>query len=559
MVISEGLKEKLVNEMVEVLEERGYSGNYQVEGVQKIIDTWAERKANIIDLLSNHPKWNPDKLMIQFDEDYSRNFEKDAIIEFCNWLYYEFDVPIGDDRDGYPLQFIKYYIDSQFFDSGMDRVIDTLNDYHPNLRIRNNMKASKAIGKIAKYMGWNKFEGYGKHYSEMCDNINPIKIRRHTCISVNPIDFLLMSNGDTWHSCHDIGWLWSSEKRGPGCYSSGTISYMLDNATFVFYTVDSSYDGDSIEKAKKCQRQIFAYDRGGLFQSRLYPQANDCGAEHIYTEIREVVQKVTADCLDAPNLWKTKSSVRDYVGRGDNATCYADWDNFDVCKISFLSNFAEESLYGCEMTLGTCPLDVFYGEPHCRAGLITGDKCLVWKCAKCGRIHQGDNHVTIDGRLYCRNCVEQCGHCGHWFVKSENESTLVEVNFYNGWTCAVETNTVCSSCAEQYYPWHEHCGWKCLKECAGDKCPHHPDHESYLLREEARRRERGRATCYTCSPISNIRASIIDTRRLTDLAAAVENVDRLNTPTTEPNDPAEGEVLPIIGDVLYTIDGDIWT
>ena len=312
------------------------------EALDTILKKWLKAKTPLLEMFSKHPNWNPEKLMIQFDLDYTREFNKRAITSFqeyigkyarmkycCSW---NSDLP-RDQREA--LYFLGRAISSQFFDSSMDWYIADLNRYNDNFKIRNNMKASKAIGKIANVLEWDKFPDYNKEYAALCDAINPIKVKRHTCISLNPIDFLLMSNGNSWTSCHRIKY----QDKDAGCYNSGTISYMIDTSSFLFYTVDASFDGKDIELEPKLQRQVFGYKPNVLLQSRLYPQDLDRGAEELYKDIREIIQKIIADCSDIPNLWvKTNNhDMNNYVRKTSGATAYPDYCNYasrEVCTVT---------------------------------------------------------------------------------------------------------------------------------------------------------------------------------------------------------------------------------
>ena len=378
-VIEQKLYDNIKSEMQSVLSKYTWKTD---EALDSILKGWLKAKTPLLEMFSKHPNWNPEKLMIQFDVDFSREFNRNAINEFRLYLRdnavkkHHVCSTYGLPRDEIiALDFI-YDIRSQFFNERMDYSIDLLNSKNDNFKIRNNMKASKAIGKICSVLEWDKFPDYNKKYAVLCDAINPIKVKRHTCISLNPIDFLLMSNGNSWTSCHRISYM----NGDTGCYSSGTISYMLDANSFLFYTVDTSFDGKDIELEPKLQRQIFGYKSNTLLQSRLYPAKNDSGSEELYTDIREIVQKVIADCLDIPNLWvKTKNSdMSKHVRRGNNSTAYPDYhygNSRHVCTVTVHKSAIEEQK----------PLKM----------IIMGKQPI---CIKCGQKHENTS------KLYCRKC-----------------------------------------------------------------------------------------------------------------------------------------------------------
>lgn len=457
-LVSSKVKQDITKQFIKVLEDRNYP--YTESAVNKIIETFLESKASLIKLLSKHPNWNSEKLLIQFDEDYSREFNRVAIVDFVNWLgtaiqkagkyYAEVDRQVD--------WFIRYEINDQFFDPSMKDAITKLNFYNGNFKLRTNMKSSKAILKICKEMGYDKLPPLGElynstkerpryndfnyQYAVLCDNINPIKVRRHTCISLNPVDFLLMSNGTSWHSCHYIDYF----NEDPGCHSSGTISYLLDECSFLFYTVDASFDGKDIELERKVQRQIFGYRDEVFVQSRLYPQSMDTGAEAVYTDIRNVVQKVIADCLEVPNLWtRSTSDVNNVVEHGEDATCYPDWNvsgSRDLCSISRIKGTTKFP----KIILGAQPICISCGYRHSEDGNIN---CCDsgYTCDKCGdRICDEEGIYRVNGGTYCRDCIIICEDCDEYELAEDS----LEVWGWNGRGRKV-SKFVCSSCAEDYH------------------------------------------------------------------------------------------------------------
>ena len=402
-----------------------------------------------------------------------------------------------------------YSCDGQFLNPTWDERIEDINSLNENYKIRNNMKFCKAVLKICREEGWNKLGGeyisyagiYGftdytdyatkeiyviphnedearkvneyagkqvvdfsnddyigktyivkakmckwfdKKYAELCDETNPLKITRHTVISLNPLDFMLMSNGTSWDSCHDI-------HGSGGCYSAGTVSYLMDENSFIFYTVHPEYNGDNIELQPKVQRQVFSFKNGTLFQSRLYPQENDYGAEHTYKEIREIVQKIIADCLEVPNLWAAPCrdicTINTYITRGYDACNYPDWESGNSgSNHCVLSRLQTEEGY-TSMVLGVEPLCIECGEYHCDTESIN---CCgngrYRRCECCGERHYYDDiHWCEDvGEYRCDNCCNYCEDCDE-YVAGET----YEVHYRSRYG-STYTRYVCESCLENY-------------------------------------------------------------------------------------------------------------
>lgn len=445
------VKKSILQEMKEELNNRDYC--YQEFSLNMILARCFEQKNDLIDLFSKHPCWNPDKLMIQFDTDIERRICTDEVYKFVNWL----SANVNGRYNYYLTRQTREYricnfinsINKQFFDESMSEQIDYINGLNENFKLRTNMKASKAIGKICREEGWDKLDGYNQKYAALCDALNPLKIKRHTVISLNPIDFLLMSNGNSWESCHYI-----NNAGDPGCYSSGTISYMLDNHSFVFYTVDASYNGNQIEREKKIQRQMFGYNDEVIAQLRLYPQSNDCGAEEVYNDIRAIVQKVISDCLGKPNMWiKSKNDVEEVIRRGSGATCYPDWrccnPGAEHCTIST----HKERVNGKEnrrIVFGAKPICIDCGHEHYDNENISCCEAGAEYCENCGERIYGDEIYWVDGYAYCEDCVTYCEDCDSYVTNDYGQ--YIDGNFVCD-HCINDTGVyrACEECGEIHY------------------------------------------------------------------------------------------------------------
>lgn len=167
-----------------------------------------------------------------------------------------------------------------------------INENLPEIRAREGQKTTKVVGKIMKHYGIDKHADYTKKFAAYCDAINVIKITRHTILSVHPCDFLTMSFGNSWSSCHTIDKLNLRGKGGQsyeGCYSSGTVSYMLDQSSFVLYTTDAKLSPDAeMQKYDKINRCMFHVMNERIVQGRCYPQSED-GNNGLYTQFRNLV------------------------------------------------------------------------------------------------------------------------------------------------------------------------------------------------------------------------------------------------------------------------------
>lgn len=329
-----------------------------------------------------------------------------------------------------------------------EELVNEIKNWFPDIDIVKGQKISRIVNKICTVTGLASLPDYNKEFAKFADAINPLKIKRHTVLSCHPVDYLLMSNGNSWHSCHSI-----DLNHVNGCYSSGTISYMLDNSSIVFYTVDASYNGQRIEKEKKITRCMFHLGEDKIVQGRVYPQCTD-GATDIYKTYREIVQKVIADCLDVPNLW-TNVKGTDACSAVINSygTHYEDYDYQRDCNVSFLKRNAIKNTK--KIDVGHDPICIRCGEEHEYTGSIQCDDCNTEPvyCSHCGAWisdDPDDSGITwVDGEAYCSDCAFYCEYHGCYEVE---ESYYVEGYGYVCEDALGEGDFMhCDHCGEWYY------------------------------------------------------------------------------------------------------------
>lgn len=455
-IITEDERKSLLDDMEHLLDEYDY--DYTEEALNKIIDTWAENKADLITAFKKHPNYLEGKFMIAFNHDYARRIDVGAIRNFSDWVISRENAITV--REFMPEGMRKHVVNmglllpSEIFGVLYDLAThqnqyitagdaNQFNAAYANLNACEGQKLSRVVNKLLTYVGYNKLPDYNKEFAKYADAINPLQITRHTILSVNPLDYLTMSFGNSWASCHTID---KTNKRNmpnsyQGMYSSGTVSYMLDKPSMVFYTVDASYNGNDFWSEPKICRQMFHWAEEKLVQGRLYPQDND-GDDSVYTPYREIVQKIMSEIFAMPNLWTVKRGTYDaskYVW--SEGTHYKDYENFNNCSLSRPKGSENENSF----TIGHMPICIKCGEEHDKDGNIS---CCASKvtCAHCGCVIDEDNDgevVWIDGEPYCPDCVSWCDCCDSYVVSGVTE---VHGGYF-----------VCDNCLAEYYRYCEHC------------------------------------------------------------------------------------------------------
>ena len=454
-IITDEERRSLLHDMEALLSEYDYE--YTEEALNKIINTWATNKADLIKAFKKHPHYLEGKFMIVFSHNFNRDVNIDILNEFKAWLLRadicanvrkfmptEMRNHVIDEGKKLPndvyyfLRDLQYMTD-QYID---DETANKFNEIFADIRARAGQKMSRVVNKFLTYIGYNKLPDYNKEFAKYADAINPLQIVRHTILSVNPLDYLTMSFGNSWASCHTID---KENKRNmpnsyEGMYSSGTVSYMLDAPSMVFYTVDASYDGNDFWNEPKINRQMFHWGEEKLVQGRLYPQDNDYN-NSTYTPYREIVQSIMSELFEFPNLW-TVSKGTGAAGRYvcSEGTHYRDYDNYDNCTLSRVKGSENEKC----ITVGHVPICIKCGDKHYTESNISCCKKKI-TCSHCGCVidEEYDEVRWIDGDPYCDDCTFYCDSCDEWCV---GEATEVRGGHY-----------VCSECLENCYSYCEGC------------------------------------------------------------------------------------------------------
>lgn len=452
-IINDEERKVLLEDMKGLLSEYDYQ--YTEEALNKIIDTWATNKADLITAIKKHPNYLQGKFMIVFSHNFDRTVDKTAINGFKKWL-------LNSETCFAVREFMTEEMRNEVIDYGRklpndifcfltemtnmtgqyidDYIVERLDNISPDLHAHKGQKMSRVINKLLTYVGFNKLPDYNREFAKYADALNPLQITRHTVLSVNPLDYLTMSFGNSWASCHTID---KENKRNmpnsyEGMYSSGTVSYMLDKPSMVFYTVDASYNGNDFWNEPKINRQMFHWGEEKLVQGRLYPQDND-GDNSVYTPYREIVQNIMSELFEFPNLWtvaKGTSAAGRYVC--SYGTHYRDYDNYDNCTLSRIKGSENEKY----INVGHDPICIKCGNEH---DIQENISCCARKvtCAECGCEIDEDEARYIDGEYYCDDCSFWCDCCDEYRV-----GVATEVR---------GGGTVCSSCLEDHYTFCDDC------------------------------------------------------------------------------------------------------
>lgn len=547
-------------------------------GMNAMWDVYSANKANVAEVLSRHPNWDPETLCIRLTEEYSTSVDHDKVNEFVYFLEHralewcrarevrhccmnrnEVRQALRrlrrtiDAIDKIPGEYCPVTvagmteeevcaeyrrmdsIDDMFIGShdmwgillstedyekanAIAKVIysvvrdntantlsaetaDILNEYAPiffpvdkqgkkinKARFSQGQKTSKAVTKFFSLMGdwfvqykdirveeWRdqsgnyhsreKDYGWNHYFSNYADSINPIKVKRYTFISINPLDYLTMSFGNGWASCHTIDHENLRPNNGNhtyhGCYQSGTLSYMLDRASIVMYTTKEDIDVCRPWEADKINRCMFHLGEEKFVQGRTYPDGRDNPnneeAVTIASTFRNIFQRVISECWDVSNLWVIKRNnyeftescgthYRDYLEYRDPCTCILKGSenvkpvhigHNPICPVCGREHTEEESLH--------C------GQDH--VCLNDGEHV---SCAQCGSYIHIDNAIQdVDtGNYYCdsycanNDSVYYCPNAEEWHSENVHWDDYAEEYFFDPDDERISVGCYCFSCAE---------------------------------------------------------------------------------------------------------------
>ena len=523
-------------------------------GIRKNVEEWLRMKAPLFTLLRKHPNWNEEAKAVVYHQTEHRmpsyadsKSAFDNLIDLCryediepgrvpwdnvnacfsemsqtdwqtminkshicNWSW------ISDSYvDGRKIFIVVFSVlfSQEPMNTMSKEIADCINQIYPDIRAHVGQKTSRIANKLFCKFGFDKTPDYNREFAKLADSMNPFDVERITVLSANIIDFLLMSNGNSWRSCHTI--LSGGPDNWEGCYMGGTLSYANDSESLIFYTADKDYRGTNYCFEPKINRQIFFWSYPVLVQERLYPQCND-GTEQgkaLVKQYRTVVEDIMATCLETPNLWVKENRNRASVYRRDDTFMYSDWSVFpnyivhlkkeiavseneveegsdtETCDFNYVIRSAKHIAVGGTSYCINCGSekykDDFYDEENSHNSLLC-HSCHPDEetacCNKCGCCNDRDDMHCIDGEWYCDDCCFYCEYHQEYetgnYEYVENygnvcEDELADGDFYycnkcEEWHYDDPTTTVydrwdneinvCDNCLDKYYIQCDDCG-----------------------------------------------------------------------------------------------------
>lgn len=220
------------------------------------------------------------------------------------------------------------------------------------ISLKAGTKTSRAFNKICTNFGVDKWSRYNKEFAKYADMVSGKGRELYFIISLNPLDYLTMSFGKSWASCHTI----DKENRRraangySGAYCNGTLSYMMDESSIITYVLTSL--SDKLHEEGKLYRNMFHCKGKKFIQARIYPQGND-GSVDLYKKFRFIVQRELFSLLGLEeNKWKSRGvEGRDHDSFGRH---YRDYIHFSDCKTFYPAGHNDSEMISIGH-VGLCP------------------------------------------------------------------------------------------------------------------------------------------------------------------------------------------------------------
>ncbi len=393
--IKKGLKrmEELKQAFYEVMYK--YEKEFGETGVMANLNTWAKNKADLLEMLRRHPAWNEEAKAIVFTFDEGRGIEHDVVDEIAFTMEDLAADQIKDTARREAFTLCLRTAISEYSSTLSEQALETIRN-HGGIKCAAGQKTSRIIGKLCREFGVDQHSRYNAVFAQLSDALTPIHMMKTALLSVHPCDFLEMSNKDnTWTSCHNLE---------NGSYQAGALSYMTDDVSMIFFTVDPEVT-EHFYRAPRRSRQMFFYKDGMLFQSRLYP--ND--SSETMDLYRGIVQRAIAICLGLPNRWllkKKREDVNDCCDSYEGSRQYPDYNYYG--NLSLLKAIQTQNI---PFVIGRPSLCVCCGTAYTVGKL----KCTcedVVVCKDCGQTVPKRNTRYLEGAYHCNACLHVCSACG---------------------------------------------------------------------------------------------------------------------------------------------------
>lgn len=254
-------------------------------GIYKNYAAAVEAKSRLRDILSKHPSWNESQQCIETTVEIANNPNVNEMTNKCDELFEEICSQkifnASTIRECFNVKDCLRYGCNYTTMQGVTKLtVSTAIRLKrlPSLKdINFEQKASRVTSAIMTAFGVERNHEIERKFAAYADTLS-LKVQRYKLVlSINPTDFITMSHGNSWRSCHSF--------EHDGCYHSGCLSYALDKNTMIAYIIPEDTEGDYCN-ARKIKRLLYMLSNDGkeLMSTKMYPDNSDNGAREAFDD-----------------------------------------------------------------------------------------------------------------------------------------------------------------------------------------------------------------------------------------------------------------------------------
>ena len=443
-------------------------GAYEVRGTRVNIATWYESKRKQMELFRKHPYWCEEAKAIIF----AYNEERGVSFNVASREIHGLRVYIHKHTNSWPNgdhvlcaleKTFELLIGNEPHEKHVmtDKFIEFLNHYLVDTSGKPPKSAQRMMSvgtKISRFIrkcceefqlnsgdvidvtkfedahesGDRSFDSFEKHFAKLADALSEISTKKMALASINFLDFMTMSNGNSWSTCHYInshGLFHSDDGNGSsyhGAYKQGCLSYALDEPSFIFYTLPIDFKENDYYRCKKMTRMCCQYANGVMITGKCYPN----NETSLINKYRDMLQNVVSAVETSANEWEVSDSTETICELVSTAARSAHYADYTISRQRPTISLCRKIMHGTgkQMTIGHKAYCLHCGKEMdgCSEWLQCSSHRRRMVCKQCGKkIEDGMEYREIGEHLYCSDCIFYCAVHGRYESASNPHQTIL--------------------------------------------------------------------------------------------------------------------------------------
>lgn len=414
--------------------------DYAESEVKRQVKMSIQNKANLIGFLAGHPSYDSERLRISVDVEYTKN---PSILDARRRC-----LRLADEcTSAYSHILAKFAYDcNESFATGIISEIDSDRMSRVEMpefktKFRSGMKVTKVVRKLIDEilekmpsLGYSEsnIELYKRdmyrQYDQMCELMATSKKQVKYYLSASYADFMRMSMGNSWDSCHHLE---------DGCHRAGCQSYALDGTTLIMYS-------ENEKRALISRKIVFAFDDKLSFGRTYGDDSNfDVALETLCKSIADELGNGEFEHKENNDLCSSCMRHMFEINMIEYGMHYPDHHHHDADIYTF-EGLVTNSLIDNQLVIGHDTICMMCGDDDVNDDSSRDLTCYScnneFLCTECGSRHDIEHSNEVDGELYCNECVVYCTHCDECFVYDSDELTVNQ-----------DDDRICQSCYEDLY------------------------------------------------------------------------------------------------------------